>query len=342
MYSIKCHSSYDFNNAAFKALYERSKPSVFQNPLWLGLITARLASSLYIVTVIHEAQLIALYPFVLSKKHGVSPLELLDCGVSDYNDFIIDKAHKIDFESVIKTLPKADVIWISKVDSLSHSLPANFQDFDMRFGAHRLPMGEDFNAWREATYDPTMRRSLEKKTGKLSRKGVFLLEELQDAARITENFKVLANFRAKRFAGISNDDLTQVPKFYDFYLDYAIKGAGTFARTYLLSLDGVPIAVSMGLNGEKSHHIVLLSYDSVGFANWSPGLVMIDQITAEMHKRGERLLDLTIGDEPYKFLFGVTSTKMIAKVLPLTLKGKIYFMLYKFGSKVKQRLLKKR
>lgn len=341
-YSVNCHFHYDFMSEAYQELFTRASGTPFQNPLWLTGLYATLTQQPFILTVHYAEKLVAVFPLVITHKHGLKRAEIADCGVSDYCDLVIDKAHigKIPLSLLQNALPDIDILWADKVDSLSHAFDVGFHSFDKRFSAHRLPMGEDFQAWRDATYDGTTKRSIEKKTGKLSRKGKFLLEELTNEAHIRESFVSLIAFRAKRFAHVETSDLTQIQPFQDFYLDYAIKGIGTYARTYLLSLDDVPIAVSMGLNGDKSHHIVLLSYDTTGFANWSPGLVMIDQIALDMHKRGERLLDLTIGDEPYKFLFGVTSTPIVAKILPLSLKGKAYFMLYKFASRVK-RMMKK-
>jgi CelD/BcsL family acetyltransferase involved in cellulose biosynthesis len=47
-------------------------------------------------------------------------------------------------------------------------------------------------------------------------------------------------------------------------------------------------------------------------------------------------VDLTIGDEPYKYLFGVESTPISALYAPLTLKGKAFALLRFKGALVKR------
>src|SRR6185437_16246345 len=76
------------------------------------------------------------------------------------------------------------------------------------------------------------------------------------------------------------------------------------ARTYALQLDGRAIAVVLGLAHAGSFLVIMTGFDHAGFKNQSIGSLMFEQVARDCIDRGETLLDFTIGDEPYKLVFG--------------------------------------
>jgi CelD/BcsL family acetyltransferase involved in cellulose biosynthesis len=74
-------------------------------------------------------------------------------------------------------------------------------------------------------------------------------------------------------------------------------------------LDGRPIAVALGLAHRGALLVILGGFD-FGFKNMSIGSLMFEQVARDCIERGERHLDFTIGDEPYKLTFGSEPSAM--------------------------------
>jgi CelD/BcsL family acetyltransferase involved in cellulose biosynthesis len=56
--------------------------------------------------------------------------------------------------------------------------------------------------------------------------------------------------------------------------------------------------------------VILSGFDHDGFKNQSLGSLLFEQIARDCIERGERFLDFTIGDEPYKLTFGAAPSPM--------------------------------
>ena len=52
------------------------------------------------------------------------------------------------------------------------------------------------------------------------------------------------------------------------------------------------------------------AFDIAGYKNQSIGALMFEQVAKDCIERGDRMLDFTIGDEPYKKLFGAQPSPM--------------------------------
>ena len=126
-------------------------------------------------------------------------------------------------------------------------------------------------------------------------------------------FEALRTYRGQRFGNREDGtgDLLQVPAYYDFYLGVATEGVVGYARTYSITVDDRPVAGALGLASRNGSLMVILSgFDHDGFKNQSLGSLLFEQIARDCIERGERFLDFTIGDEPYKMTFGATPSPM--------------------------------
>jgi CelD/BcsL family acetyltransferase involved in cellulose biosynthesis len=98
--------------------------------------------------------------------------------------------------------------------------------------------------------------------------------------------------------------LLQDQVFFDFYLDVAIRGRSTLARFYTVLMDKAPIAGAMALAHKGSLLVILTGFDHDNYKNQSLGSLIFEMIAKHGIGVGDRVLDFTIGDEPYKVLFG--------------------------------------
>ena len=69
-------------------------------------------------------------------------------------------------------------------------------------------------------------------------------------------------------------------------------------------MDDRPIAGALGLEHRGSLLVILGGFDEAGYRKQSIGSLMFEQIARDCIERGDHSLDFTIGDEPYKRIFG--------------------------------------
>jgi CelD/BcsL family acetyltransferase involved in cellulose biosynthesis len=81
-------------------------------------------------------------------------------------------------------------------------------------------------------------------------------------------------------------------------------------RVYTLAMDGKPIAGAVGLSHRDSLLIILGGFDEAGYRKQSIGSLLFQEVARDCIERGERFLDFTIGDEPYKRVFGAEPSPM--------------------------------
>ena len=85
-----------------------------------------------------------------------------------------------------------------------------------------------------------------------------------------------------------------------------------FARVHTLRMDGRPIAGVLGLAHKGQFLVILGGFDHAGYKNFSIGSLVFQEIANDCIAKGDTYLDFTIGDEPYKLLFGTQPTSMWA------------------------------
>ena len=102
----------------------------------------------------------------------------------------------------------------------------------------------------------------------------------------------------------------QRQEYFDFYSDVALRGVGSFVRLYAMKMDGNVIATALGLVHRDSLLVVMTAFDIEGYKSQSIGALMFERVAQDCIERGDRILDFTIGDEPYKKHFGGQPTPM--------------------------------
>jgi CelD/BcsL family acetyltransferase involved in cellulose biosynthesis len=354
MITLNLTQNFDFTSQEAQEFYASAYFKPYQSALWLSLIGQTLTQNKDCFTVIFKSdeKIIALLPLLREREKSLTLIKMLDCGVSDENDILvlpefidIIKRDKLLFTRLIVLLKPFDMVVIDKTtasNTLIFEIFPQFKKHYYRFSTHKLALNLPFEALREAKYNGTHRRTLDKKAGKLSRKGHLRLEEVHEESEIKATFEDFLKFRAFRFQG-QNTDVTQDPLYQAFYLKFCKQGiAQGVARMMRLRLDDITLGVTIGLTFDNSYQIVMLGFDREAYANWSPGLILVDKIIEDGVKRGENYVDLTIGDEPYKYLFGVESERVSSLYYTKTLKGKAYALARFKGALIKRWFLAKR
>jgi CelD/BcsL family acetyltransferase involved in cellulose biosynthesis len=147
------------------------------------------------------------------------------------------------------------------------------------------------------------RKELDKKSRQLHRKGTIAFACVSDPDAIRTTFERMKAYRGPRFG---DGDLLQNPTYFDFYLDIAMQN--TLARLYSVTLDGESIAGVLGLSHNGRFLVVLSGFDLANHKNQSLGSLTFELVAQNCIAMGDTVLDFTIGDEPYKSLFGAQAT----------------------------------
>ncbi len=321
MFDVSVENSFDFQSAEYAGLFDASAATPFQSPAWLSALYGKLlvhnAATPLIIVVRKSAdkELAMVLPLVRRRYSALRVVEFADLRVSDYvspvagaETFARILADENCVTAVRRLAKPYDLLRIGKLSQNALQLEKLFgvqQRESMGMNAYATRLGQDFVKWRERQLPRSYRKELDKKSRQLHRRGELHFECSLDPEAIGKTFEALKIYRGLRFENKDGvGDLLQVPSYYDFYLGVAVDGRDDVARTYTMWLDGRVIAGALGLAHHGSFLVILGGFDHDNFKNQSIGSLMFEAIARDCIERGERCLDFTIGDEPYKLTFG--------------------------------------
>jgi len=342
--------TYNFLSSEYRTLFARSGGTAFQSPLWLDRLYGRVASDLKaepLIVTIREAdgnRLVAILPLIVRRRGLLRIAEFADFGVSDYCAPICDAAWVTALRNdttiprrVHAILQSCDLLLIKKVRA--EALPlfdilGSTRRAPLPFTAHATNLFAPFAAWREASISPSQRRFLDAKRKWLVKRGSVTTSaatSLQDFLEVLENIR---GFREHRFRSTGNVDILTKETFARFYRDIAVEAPP--ARAYLMRLNGSIIAAGFGLVHDQTFHLILSGFDFLNFRNASLGLLLIEDMIADCIARGERSVDMTIGDQAYKREFGTHETAMWSIWTGLSMRGRLAGLAWSRSGRLRQ------
>jgi CelD/BcsL family acetyltransferase involved in cellulose biosynthesis len=324
VFDVKVENSFDFSSREYADLFVRSGATAFQHPYWLERLYTKLVpcqnAEPLVVTVRStvDRTLAMVLPLVRRRHGGLRVVEFADLHVSDYNALVSSPSsiaeilqNKFVTRAIRHALLPYDLLRVQKLTDGAMAVGTLFGAgpcLPMPMSAHAVPLQLPFEQWRTDHMDGSYRKELDKKERQLRRRGAVRFECLTDPAVIGTAFDVMRDYRRLRF---SDEDLLQKAAYFEFYLEIATQGAAQgFTRTYALFVDNQLAGAALGLVHNKQLLVVLSGFDLNGFKKYSIGSLVFQEIAKDALERGDLCLDFTIGDEPYKRLFGAQPTRM--------------------------------
>jgi CelD/BcsL family acetyltransferase involved in cellulose biosynthesis len=324
VFLVQAQDSFDFLSDEYAELFRHSRATAFQHPLWLDRLYAKLAPYVgarpLIITVRTQAdgRLAMVLPLLRRRRGAMRLVEFADLQVSDYvspvcTEFTFARiAHdRAACDALRRALAPYDLVRIQKMIDGSLALEKVLDlkpRVAMKMSTYSVALQSPFSQWRMANIDGSYRKELDKKRRQLGRKGQVRFECSTDPEGIRAIFLALREHRRPRF---EDDDLLQNPCYFEFYVEMAIRGAQAgLSRTYALFLDDQPIAAVFGLCHNGDFLVILGGFDAAGYKKQSIGALVFEDVAHDCIERGDSGLDFTIGDEPYKRLFGAQPTSM--------------------------------
>ena len=324
MFEVAVENTFDFLSPDYATLFDASAATAFQHPVWLHALYQRLLShnnaSALIVVVRHstDKSLAMVLPLVRRRYGALSVVEFADLRVSDYispvaspGTFAAIAGDRAARHQIVAALKPYDLLRLGKLKDDAMPLSQLFgvqQAAAMSMSSYATTLDGSYEEWRDKRLKPSYRKELDKKLRQLHRKGEVRFERSTDPAEIGATFDALKIFRRDRFELNGGGELLQIPAYFDFYM--AVAQHPDFARTYTLLVDGAPIAGVLGLAHKGSLLVILGGFIQTEFKNQSVGSLMFQEVARDSIARGDKLLDFTIGDEPYKLTFGAVPKPM--------------------------------
>jgi CelD/BcsL family acetyltransferase involved in cellulose biosynthesis len=325
VFNVRVDSNFDFLSAEYAGLFACSQATAFQHPLWLNglyrqLLPGLRADPLVITVRAGDGRLALVLPLIRRHYGALKVVEFADFGVSDYacpvgseTDFSAILDDKFASNDIQKALKPFDNLRIQKLQSGSpviEKLVGAREREPMNMSAHAVPLDPDYEVWRTAKVSASYRKELDKKYRQLHRKGRVAFTCATDPDVIRSTFHKMREYRQPRFENRGDGDMLQKQAYFDFYLDIAMRGCGTLSRLYSLTLDDCPIAGVMALSHQGKLLVILGGFDQISFKNQSIGSLTFMEVARHSIESGDSLLDFTIGDEPYKGLFGAVASPL--------------------------------
>ena len=327
-FDIAIAQGFDFLSPDYAELFDNSAATAFQHPLWLDSLYTRLAShagATPLVVVVRRrptGALAMVLPLLRVRRGPIRTVEFADLRVSDYlapvcspqtfSELLKDESACAELRCLVRPF---DLLRMTKLPDGRlpiETLLAAPRRVAMDTNAYATVLVAPFEQWRASALDRSYQKELAKKYRQLQKKGTLSFSCCDDSASVREAMDVMRKFRGPRFQAQGDGDLLQRPEYYDFYSDVALRGLGSFVRLYAMKMDGEVIAAVLGLCHQDSLLVIMSAFDIAGYKSQSLGALMFEQVARDCIERGDQMLDFTIGDEPYKKLFGGQPSPMWA------------------------------
>lgn len=325
-FDIAVEEAFDFLSPDYAALFDGSAATAFQHPLWLDSLYVRLAAHAgarpLVVVVRRRASgaLAMVLPLLRIRRGPIRTIEFADLRVSDYlapvcspetfADLLEDEQACAEIRRLVRPF---DLLRMTKLPDGRlpiESLLGAPRRVSMETNAYATVLVAPFEQWRASALDRSYQKELAKKYRQLQKKGALSFFCCDDSASVSEAMEAMKQYRGPRFQAQGDGDLLQRPEYYGFYSDVAVRGLGSFVRLYAMKMDGNVIAAVLGLCHRGSFLVIMSAFDIAGYKSQSLGSLMFEQVARDCIERGDQMLDFTIGDEPYKKLFGAQPSPM--------------------------------
>ncbi|WGR93875.1 GNAT family N-acetyltransferase [Bradyrhizobium sp. ISRA435] len=319
-FDVCIDDAFDFLSQEYAELFKDSDATAFQHPLWLSALYSKLAPAMAakpLIVVVRDraaGALAAVLPLLRLRRGPMRTIEFADLRVSDYLAPVCTVKKFADLLQDQSACAKLRQL-IRPFDLLRLPQTARCQNADRESSGGAAPSCREhefvcngsttpFEQWQANALNPSYRKELAKKWRQLQKKGALTFSCCTDSASIMEAMEAMKKFRGPRFQAQGDGDLLQRPEYFDFYSDVELRGLGSFVRLYVMKIDGNVIATVLGLSHRDSFLILMTAFDIAGYKSQSIGSLTFERVAKACIDRGDHVLDFTIGDEPYKKLFG--------------------------------------
>jgi CelD/BcsL family acetyltransferase involved in cellulose biosynthesis len=296
----------------WRALEEGGHCTMFQSHAWAcawydSALAAGLAEGCVVLVSDGAGRCIMILPLIRHLEAGRRVIGFADLGVCDYNapliaaDFAPDRRQmRALWQQIRRALPPFDLILFNK-------MPAHI-------GPQANPLlqlcgagldGQDCVATKLLKPDgswlaPGFASKLKERTRKLRARADMRLVPITNDA--LAHLAIMRDALELRTARPGFHNILAPANWYALYA--ASLRTDAAGRLFTLEIDGKIEAIAYGLIRGGTFHLIIHTYTSTRWRNYSPGLLLIGQLMQWAMDSGLTLFDFTLGAESYKADFG--------------------------------------
>jgi len=167
--------------------------------------------------------------------------------------------------------------------------------------AHITQLGDDWETFYRARRSSATRRRDRAKRKHMSESGRISFVTATEPDELRQTLEILWEQKQRIFARKGIADIFARPGYREFFADFASNPASRhLAHVSRLDVGATCAAANFAIVFGDCYYHVLSSYCDGELTRYGPGTMHLRELLAYAIKRGLRLFDFTIGDEPYK------------------------------------------
>ncbi|KGT80968.1 cellulose biosynthesis protein CelD [Bradyrhizobium japonicum] len=313
--------------------------TAFQHGYWLGAWYEAFHDSAPLIALISDAATgkdIAVVPMISHIRRGIRIVEFADLGVSDNNAPILALDAALDTAATdvigralvdaVRALPdRFDLLRLKKMPAHVGGKPNPLVSLG-RIGSCSLNgnlvlTGDDYEAYRASIKRMQMPRCWRV----FSRHAGARFEIATDVARARELLDVMDVQQQARMRKLGSRFVLDDDAHARFYREVARQGiAEGYAVISALVCDEAVVATTFGVRSGANYFLLRISHAGDSWSSCSPGLLVTERTMAELHAKGVRRFDLSIGNQDYKRRFGAEKVALTDVSIALCWRGAPY------------------
>jgi len=301
-------------------LADSEENDLFLTSGWMTNWWSNFGSSheLRLIALREDGKLIALAPFILSKRGrvlGWSKLQFLATGPSDHLGIIVRRGHDSAYAAIFKRIEQWkdwDVLELRELwehgPTLSH-LRSAYPTGEMARGASPfVNVSQGYAAFMASLHKNT-RHNLVRYWNKMERELHCRFEVGCGPGEAKRCLPLLKELSLRRWDDEGTSPFSQ-PGVYDFLESSLGQATGERALFHGIWIEDRPIALVLGFRYLDRYLYYIPAYDPA-FANFSPGFVLHSKIIQDCTARGITEVDFLRGAENHKFRFNATDRGLV-------------------------------
>jgi CelD/BcsL family acetyltransferase involved in cellulose biosynthesis len=319
----------------WEALESEGIATPFQSFTWVSTLADTVGPSLAaeaFVVIVRDPSSgrdILLMPLVRRRLGPARIIEFADFGVSDYNAPIIapeiaaaPERLAAAWKQAILALPPSDIIRINKIPDQfgrrANPLLGIEDSWLKETQSWRINLPDRWEDYQNDMLSRKLRSNLRRDFRKLESFGTVSHVHAADGATAEQIFDALCAHRVARFARLRRSNILDNAAYREFYRQVLNHGL----RSGLVSISALKVgndivATLLGLRWQGIYFALIPSMSEEGPQVHGIGKLMNWLEIKEMHARGCRGFDFTIGNEPYKRDYGAAPRMLHEIVRPL-------------------------
>jgi CelD/BcsL family acetyltransferase involved in cellulose biosynthesis len=343
-----------FNNEIKERWLELEQSSYitpFQYYNWLlnWSQTAGTQYSLFIVCVMSDDRVEAIFPLGIDATRNIKKLEWLGGPHGDYmapivrlNSEALFKDISSIWKEVISALPSFDVLHLVKqVPKLGNKTNPFLDIYSSKISiaSYQSNISNGWEAFKDST-SKKVHADSNRQRRRLAELGNLKFNILNSHENNQKFLEVMFSFKQERYKQMGVDNFLKLKGHRDFYLNMPSSISSTASiHCSTLTLDGEVIALHYGVI-DKSTFFYLMPAHSNKWEKFSPGKLLLEDLLRWSTENNISLFDFTIGEESYKKIWSNESFFLHETNQPFTATGYAYLFLLDMSRSLKKFILK--